>query len=618
MEFALTDGTTTISLVYNPGTQTAYRLKYGAKIGAVEATPTWHNGDDAAPRLVSLLNGNRSAFFSLYVDDGGTDETISAMTTLRRWIDGDAQQAALATITGTVKPIFLKITLDTVTTLHRVLYGFIDDSDSYYGAISMINQIAENIVIYLTLAPVGQAESPISLSNYLKNPNFDFESATSGLASNWTKSGSPTVTLDPIRLFGVQSTKIVAGSANIGIYSNTVANTAETAAFCYVWLYILAGTAQVQLYDVTGAAVLDSTTIDATDSGHNSDMSRLDSSERRWWRVSASSASITAGNDVSIRIYSSGGAATFYAQGACLVLGESAVPASAAWCSYRAIYGRNDQTTTNPGYINTFDIWGVEGDAPALLNLHVTPDAVRNLNVCTWHDGRLNASELVHWYDENLSVAAAFGSVTHPSDAGRSGGAYWRVTTAVDDAVTVDVLADTASIAREYYRLPHTVFIIARASDVSKVVFTDPNNLDEVALRANNTWELLRVYTSGGITVNEASTNVGMSLLGATITTSSSVTVDIDCVVIQYVEQNIVIAPIGASEHIISGDNQLVYLSSGTAPLTHLGGLWNVYPGTLNRFMFLSWSTNYAHTLGDGFIVEAEILPLTRHLLGTI
>lgn len=617
----LTDGTINIPLVYNVANQYRFKALYGARVTPGEPVPMWHESEDAAPRLVSLRDTNRAGYFELNVENkNGTykdDDVLNALTVLRRWVDGAAQQAARAEIVGDVVPIYLKVQRadGSVATYHRVIYGYVNDESAHYDAPSTLNNIAFGVVLYLVLAPYGQALNAISLNNYVRNPNFDFESATSGLASYWSKNGSPTVTLDTgIKLFGTQSSKIVATSADEGILCNTVTNASDTAAVCYAWLYVTSGTAIVRLYDVDGTSTVASATIDATDSGGNSDMSRTDSGGRTWYRVPVSYGSLTAGNDVSLRIYSSGGAATFYVNGAYLELGTTTAPD--AWCSYRGLYNRGDQTTAQPNYLNTFDVWGVPGDAPAVLTMNVTTDALtRFVNICSWFDGRLPASSLTHWY-ENISILASSATISTVTDAARSNGEYERATVSTDDELSVSVTLADDDVILDTFRRPYNVWIVARSSDVSSVYFVGEGQRAD--LSTDDTWELLKVYSSPGKTVNEAQTGQSPAQFSAYITTGTSMTVDIDAIIVQFVDQNVIFSAPTAGTYIMYGAKRAGFLTGLSLPCGLLGSLWQVMPGVLNRFMFLAWTTAYAHALTDEFTVTADVLPQTRHLLGTM
>lgn len=614
MEFTLTDGTTDIPLAYDPSSQYGYRLKFGAKIAANEPRVQWHESDDAPQKLMNLVDGNRNGFFSLFVDGSGDPDNVADdLIILRRWIDGEAQQAARAEIVGDVPSIFLKIQLDSTATYHRVLYGFIDDSESFYDEESLINQIAENVVVYLSFSPYGQAESYTSLQNYLRNANFDFESSTSGLPSYWAKSGAPTVSLDTsVKLFGIQSVSVVAGAAGLGINSSSTILATATTVCGYAWIRLVSGSAQVSIRNFTTASWVDQQSLSSDGTG--SDMSRVDADGNTWYRVSPSG-TVAVNDSIGLYVISYNGAATFNANGSYLTFGTVTPPD--AWCSYYSIYGRGDQTTSNPDRINTFDIWGVPGDAPAAMKLTVTPSALRTVNISMWRDGRVSSSNMKHWY-ETITVSATTGSVTTPSDASRSGGSYYRVTIAADGLITCE-LSLSAEFYREVARQACNIFAIARSSAVSKATFQSPLDNQQALLQTNDTWEMLRVYSSAPADVNEDSAATSFLAFDIDVVTGTSMTVDIDAIAIQFINQNF-IAVMGNTAYLIDGMTQRMFVATSARPTAHLGSLWRVIPGNvLNRFMFLGWDPDTsAHTLTDTYQVTAKLLPQTRHLLGTI
>ena len=106
---SLTDGVTTIPLVYNQANQYAFKAMYGATLDPGEPQPVWHSPDGFPPDLVDLYDPNRQAILGFHlkstVSANPMDNVNNALATLRRWVDGANQQAARFWVTGDVNRI---------------------------------------------------------------------------------------------------------------------------------------------------------------------------------------------------------------------------------------------------------------------------------------------------------------------------------------------------------------------------------------------------------------------------------------------------------------------------------------------------------------------------------
>ncbi|MCP5016875.1 MAG: hypothetical protein GY938_16645 [Ketobacter sp.] len=636
--FEITDGIESIGLVYDVGVQEQYKVMYGASIQPSEPLAVWHDSNESSQQLSDLIDQNRTAFFKLRIKQDETmDDVLNAIAKLRRWIGGATQQAARYWIHNDVNRISLKVKRDGATnaTLHPVIYGVINDGGAHYKAVDVLNDMATDVVVQLTLAPYGEAETAVSLKNAIKNGAFSFEGATSGLAAFWTKQATPTTTLDnSVYLTGGQSQKVVAASSGNGIQSNSVSDTV-TSGGGYAWVYVTSGDVTIQLRDTTAGVNQGSAVLDNTDSGDVSDKSVIDSSGNTWYRVSVSSSGLTSGNNHNIRITTSGGAATFYAGLAYLKLGTTTIPD--CWASQALIYNRGDQTTTNPEHINYIDVWGVAGDVDAVVN-HTIDSTLTSSNgelfmLSAWQDrSDMLAVNFEHWAEaEDMTATDGGGTwalVTNANAAGESTNNVQRLTAPGGGAGN-----GTLTYTMPYARVPCKVFIRAKASNSASTI-----NLAQTA--AGDATPIIQKQTIT-LSTSWADYEIGLAFLDKprgsgedggkfnlfVLASAASVTVDIDRFMFVplsgdghlALETNLTTPGVmGATDMTVSGEEERAWLTREAVALGTYSTIRSGQHMTRLFYNIYESAPGNNHYLGDIFDVALSVLPRTRHMLSSI
>lgn len=641
----LSDGTTDIQLVKDTATHD-YQWKYGMRVGGRPPRPLWHIPDNSPPQIVRLVNDTQEISFGLqvYPSDDSWDTAINDLNTIKRWIDGDDQQAARYHTDGDVNKIYLRVQLDGMTnyTDWTILYGNVDDSISFYQDAALLNKRMLSVNITLTCEPVGNGASFTLRNDLASSPHWVEDSNSDGLADGWSLISTPTVVSDTTNYLtgGVSGRCTTTASGSEGVRTDTVTAASSSDVVAYVWtsLNVNGDNVTAFLFDGSGAVVqqksFDYTTIAAT-----ADKTAVDSAGRTWYRIVLSGTLANA--NVFLRVSRENADSTqttrFYIDNAYLHVGSTTAPDG--WCSTSAIQNRYDPTASAEGRINYVDVWGIPGDVPATTTLTIdgsTATGTKNLTIVSrLTDGLADAVDVNHWVENgNMTWALSTGSDSSPSDATRSGGSYTRYTAASPAADgELSIFHSVGSDAYlDFYSIPHRVFLIARSSSASTTMsFQEFPGIVKVGggtatFNAANTWELLDIgYT---IPIDRATYNNfgGSAVAGFVVNVTpgaSSATTDIDAALIFPANSDgfIIVSNANSTtaKRLVGSERQVVYDSAFTAAPGFGGSLWTIPAGEkVSRYVFgLTNGSTQVHHLSDDFEVSFTIYPRTRHLLGT-
>ncbi len=118
----LSDGTTSYQFVYNPSSQTDFKMYYGMKVSTGEPEALWHSPDSDERKLIRLVDQPGTIFLTQTVKGGSAwDNVINNVTDVRRLIN----QAARYQTIGDVNKVYVRIQPDGATRLRRTV---IEDS----------------------------------------------------------------------------------------------------------------------------------------------------------------------------------------------------------------------------------------------------------------------------------------------------------------------------------------------------------------------------------------------------------------------------------------------------------------------------------------------------------
>jgi hypothetical protein len=584
----------------------------------------WHVPDYGESQLVRTEPSDRPCTIDMAITAADEDTLQNDVVVLRRWLKNEAKRAELDGDTDSVYLTILK-NGGTNTVKHRIKNAYVDDSASHYTGFRKAT-IALHITIHLVLAPYGEWDTTITLRNDMfSSPHMLEDSNSDGLADGWAEiDGAETTTIDTTDwLIGGQSQKVVAGADNFGIQCDTITNAADTSAVGFVWIYVSTGAVDVHLYDADAPGVEDST--DAT-SGNADKTTTADGGGNTWLRIVVSSDSIPAGNDVRIQVLAKGGAATFYVDGTYLELGTTTAPDSFA--SAKNLDNRGDIQSTNQAsenYLNYMHVWGVPGDAPALLETRLTLSGLpggggnRRLYIGRSQDGNVNAGLDRHWLESD-----DFAEGTSPS--GASGG---------DDANIVGTFTGTDAYYISYN--PKHIYGIIRVS----------NTQADITLKAQyGSTTLTTFYTSdikNAPDINEWYTIDFGVVRGREVapmdvpdTTSPSIkytiefdnvvaagTCDVDAVLLLPTSQEKIIFETGDTvsdgdiTYIRGEQSDCIVDAIGHTIPDLLGTFWEVTPNIANKLVFATTTTAAVYSYTQAAAITLVITPRTRHLMGT-
>lgn len=642
----LSDGMTDHELIYDPASQTDFKLYYGMRVQAGEPVPLWHRPDDANPQLIRLKNEPQTMFLTMSVKGASWDDVVNALTPIKRLVDGDDQQAARYHTVGDVNKVYVRVqpTGATNYTDFTVIYGHVDDSGSYYKTVDVANTSATQVVVTLIVEPLGQG-APITLRNDLpSSPHCLEDSNSDGLPDGWTEVNNPTTSIyTPSYVVGGQCMRVDTSASGQGVYiRTTITASADLAA--YVWVSVISSNqVNVSLRSNNGANVIDFGTLTSTDSNGIADKSMMVGT-LTWYRVPLSGTA-SAHTNAEIRLTtSSSGAQVFFVDAAYLQEGTLTIPD--AFASASDIQNRYDPVTANPERINYLDVWGVPGDSDALVDQDLDITAVTGTKngyiIGKITDGTIPVTSGIHWVDTgSISFAITSGSATAPSDANRSGGAYDRYTadgTTPANAILEITIGSTFADFVNTMATDRRVFAIARSSSTATTISLTQSallffNVDStpVSVTATNTWELLDLGMLKKVSplVTGYHSTTALIVDGLVSPTVASSTFDIDAILLvpatddgfAIVGEYINGFGLSTSNNLyVLGSKSSVVFSQGRTDDSYRGTIWTCPAGNkMTRYIYtmIDMSGTQTHHLTDTTTVTLTVTPRTRHLLGT-
>lgn len=644
----LTDGTTEIDFVYDPGVQDKYRMKYGATVQIEDTQVLQHKPDNDEPTPIRGHDLTRTAILRKDVYGDSRDDVLNQIAVVKRWVDGADQQALRYWTNGDVNRIDFKIQLDSTTnyTLNPVQWGYVDDSAAFYRPeTSKPNapNFAMQIAVILHLSAYGEGASFTLHNDLPSSPHCLEDSNSDGLADGWSQSGSPTTTLITARyLIGGQCQRMVTDTTNAqALITPTATATTSQALAAYVWIATSATSNDVltiRLQDGSGNNVESKTFDPANPTAAAWDKSATGLDGTIWYRFSfthTGSPARTAANAKILLSRTAGEAttaSTYFFDGAYIKVGTTTVPD--AWCSTSAIQNRYDPTSSNEGRINYLDVWGVPGDSDAAVNIAATVTAVGGFPFRShWariKDGKTLAADRKYWFDDLVAGGVINGSYSTVVDASRSGGGYLRYTSTASGSANFTVSLGTNSELLDFMRWPSRVYAITRTSNTASTIELSSAAGSTIissglGYTAVSTWEWIdlglinpsSVYDIGDFFPAGGSN----SILFRINATAGSVTIEIDAIIcIPVVEDGFLIGEstsysVNDVLNVIGEEKQYLAVSLGSE---WVGEMWTAAPGIMNRYILNVSNVSNVHDLTNTYTVSATVIPRSRHLLGTL
>jgi hypothetical protein len=639
-------------MVYNAGSQTDFKLKYGVNLGSDAPEVLYHTPDDGPPVPVAANDRNKLIFLTYHVPpQTETTDAIDINTPIARLIDGPDSQAVRAAMNDDVDKVKVAITPDgasAVTTYYTVLHGFQDTSTAYTSAAGALNDMAYNVVLALTCEPMGYGDS-FTLNNALaSSPHFLEFNTSATIADGWTATGSgpATPTKNNINyIIGNSSQRVTCASANDRIISDSVSVADGEDIVIYAWILKHSGTSvKLILRNASDSTDLASATLTTGDGGSVSDKTCLDSTGATWYRVPVSGTNSTgATKNYQVWVLGTAGNEVYSVDGCYLQTGTTTPPAgfmsANAW--------ENLYTPENSeSEINYIDTWGIPGDAPAMVELEAafdeetegigTSGEVDLLRGWRWSDGTVLAVDVPYWEesDEMTDYDTAFTSGTGTTDNN-----YLRLPSGTASGTLYGTFNWSA-----YKKHAAGVFLIGRASSTS-VTFqaylsTGPyggaaNKVtvwtsETVTVKAANTWEIipLGVIPQGNFIVSDTV----VQYLHIVVANATSQTGDVDALIClplggshEYVVSDTtvyspaLVSP--APDHLVIADPSEKAIFAGFGKnyrQDFMGSLWYAEPYVMTRTVLLFSHSDNEYDLTTAGTIELTITPRTRHLLGTV
>lgn len=615
----------------------------------------WHTPDFGERKLIRTEDSDRECLIEVAVEGTAVtdeDEVENAVTVLERWM----KEAQRHSLTGDNNPVYLKIQKDGATNAvqHLIKDGYVDDRASHFGGVRINNFAAPNVRIFMILAPYGDAETVITMQNRLaSSPHFvEWSSGTSdpAYADGWSAFGTPTnaTKATTTSLIGGAAQRITTdNSTSEGIRSDVVACSASQDVAAFAWLFITGDPVTVDLIDDIGAVSGATETLQVNDASSVSDKSATGSDGSTWYRMSVSGTTNVGASTIQLRIYRASGNATqvstFRVDGCYLGLGATETPD--AWMSGRRIENRGDVDSSNEDEINYIDIWGVPGDANALVSHRLDfSSAQANDKILIAGqviDGQLLAAQEIHWLEDDDFTYSITGGITNSqqNDATRTDGHYRRFenTSGVSEGGVFNY-QPSGDASRRFFYNPKKVYALIRASSATTIDFefeitiqsgaTVLQHSGEVSVPAINIWyfhELGIINLEGFVLLDPPDTSKPDDIrFTIDVDLNATGTFDLDGVLFLPVTDGHLIVQSydtfnGNDVHIRGKQKDVVNESSGYAYDSALGSLWTIPPGNImTRRTFLVKATTGADAITTSVFNTLIITPRTRHLLGTI
>lgn len=558
--------------------------------------PLWHQpGGGDGNELVEL--GYDDARWPLLVQFGpGTDwsELLEELSALRRVI---RQAHAHALGETWADEVYIECRPDTTASKTYYTVKLMEDRS---GGFLMGTRVAEVLIdtLALTVTVAGDGYGDVeSLNNAHRNGHMLVESATAGLASGLTVMGTPTLSLDTYAwLIGGQSQRVETDdSTSEGVTTAGVSITGGHFAQAYVWVSLTGNPPddiRIRLQENTGTWVtLQTKVLQLDDTGGVSDKSYIDANDHTWYRVSVSGYTDGAATQIRLRVfrYSENASETtiFYVDGVYLEAQAAEFDVPEAWADYPQVYNRNDPDSTNPEYVNRFDVWGIPGDRPAWMELVFDADTIagstglemfhmaRNLQAADFAEHLLDCDGTVDaWCNGGEFIRLS--SVVQVT--------YWDLDPAECDGIFHVLLRAKANTSSDDIRAWVSGAAPAQYGSWLSFANTDVWEIHYLGLFDLRTTEYVR-------TLSGSSGKVRFSIGGPL----PSAFVDCDYVLLLPAnEGDLVIGELGVG--ITGGDtvallgrDKVMVADDGSLARypSFLGGVWEARAGVMNRFIFL-------------------------------
>lgn len=617
----------TIPVIYDAASQTEYRMMYNARMSIADPRVTLHQPDERPPQLVNAVDDLRQMFLTLDVTAGSYDANSNAVIELRRALGGAHSTAVRAKTIGDADEVYIGIKLDGQTneTVVPILYGFVDDSQSYYVPSGVLNNRARSVVIGVTVEAYSKLSS-FTLKNHLINPAFITEGGTSGLAADWgTTAGTPALDTT-YYLVGGKSQKFTSASASQTLYSPSFTTSGTEYFGSYLWVYLASGQFTVRLRNTT-----DSTDVGTSYSITTSNISALASKSLTkngvtWYRLDfADGESVVTAKTLRIEVVAAG-AGVIYMDCAYLIKEVTAALAAipSGWASYYRVTNQHYPDTTNPERINYIDVWGIPGDAHAALRLedeYAVANATRRIYgaVTGWGTEVQDIIFVFENFDLFLNSGAGSYTDTQGTGASYTQNSYGRYSSggAGDDATIYRAIDPTVWKNKEF-----RLFALINSSTSDPTVQAWTRNFGAgypVPITNAGSWEVMdlglvkmpRVLALDGITLNEF---IGIKINDM----AAGATFDIDALYFMPANTGFLIADNPSAEtFFIDGVHEAAY--SENASVEAFGDLYEIPSGDRVTRIRMLWfdDTTAAYDVTETTDVTLKITPRSQHLFGT-
>lgn len=621
-----------IDLLYDAATQTDYKLKYGARVSSAFPDVLTHTPDFGEELPVRGVDRDRDVFLTLDFRGADIDTVLDNIARLKRAVDGADSQAFRYWTHGDVERVVLRVQLDGSDryTDIPIKYGFVDDSGALLSAPGRVNDIAFNATVFLRVGRYGEGAEIEASNVLLSTPHMVEDWDADGIPDGWNVSGTVLNSLNETTwLIGGQCWQVAPLTTADYVFCDAVAATATTVS-AYIWVAPESGEgASVRLVDSTAATTKATRVIDSTDSNTVSDQSYPDrASSLTWYRVVFNGISITNTNNHRLEITCETNGDTSYLDGAYMEFGAATCPD--AFTSHNTIENRYDpRSAATEDNINYVDVWGVPGDAAAIVKQKVDYVVATNtdhLIAARTEDGTITVNNQV-WYVDSADMTTSGSDWSNVVDGTRSGGEYDRNTRNI--GVSELIQYDVTNIS-DIMTAPRRLFVLARSSDTASQVqlfsaLGQTIQEDAVNFTAANTWEMIDLGVIHPIQFDGTVYTGGtQSVFKIRVFCAVAGTLDVDAAWIfptgyEYLHAgSAASAPSASTDLYIFGADQFIQTNDSPIVWNKVGSLWYANPGVTNRYVYAIRGSDSAHTIGDSATFTYTITPRSRHLLGTL
>lgn len=661
--YTLKGGFTDIDLVWDQTTQKNYKIRNGTSFRDGRLAVNFFVPDMGfSPKVMSVSEAPKTMVFRLSVFPGGAADwnvTLRKINAIKRLVHGPNQQALRYHQGNDGAKIYLRAQLDGSDFYvdHTVLYGMVDDGGAYYNKAAEETTTAIDVFVTLVLMPYGQGAT-INLNNAQENGDFYQEGSTANLAAGWTAfSGFTGYTFDTTNfLINGVAQHCTASTSGDGLEGTNVAVVASGKMAGYVWIYLISGSVEIDIYDGTVAWV--SKVLTSGDGNGVADKTIEDAAGATWYRVPVSHTDTGSGGTYRLLVISNGGAAEWVMDGAYFDTANNTTTVPDGWCSDNDFRMRGDRSTTNPAYINHMDIWGIPGDGPALITHIIDPTTITNnylyLIVGKITDGKYLAADMEFWFDTDSSsgetnfIATDFANNgSWAASTGTTNNHFWRFSdggAGTGEGGKIVFLDD--DLIRRFFAVPRRLFVAVRTSHAGTVFTVYMGNksaasdadlgiiTDQKSIQVNsiNTWEL---HDAGALVATDfipdaidAPVVSGYPLIYMGVQVemaSASANADFDFMWAPWagadsfmvIQLSSALAASATSELHIDGNQEGVISSLiGSYEQNYIGSVWSVAPGPYTtRFTYQMLGSANQITIGDLNEISFQVVPQASHML---